>query len=217
MKRIICLLCCLSLLLLSACSDSQPNSSEKKKYEHTPYVSTISKEDCFICGEHLCDEHFSPLMVAYSEENNVGIVNLNTFDCLRIEINRYDMNMNLVEEKAGYMSSGGMKCDTDYVHSMTDPDRAYSHVQIKGEKNPIDPEAIQSHLCQDCLDTINDMYFGEFAPEEYAIVHFSEKTIRPLLQNTTWFMCGDFGIDCEFKEDGNIDLLIHYSPVRYAN
>ena len=201
-KRIVFVLCCLFLLLLSACA-----GSTEKKYEHTPYVSTISKSDCFICGEH----------ADYWGENNVGIVNLNTFDVLRIEINRYDMNGKAIEEKAGFMQSGGMNCDDDYVTAMTAPDRGYSHIQIKGEKNPIDAAAIQSHLCQDCLDTINDMYFGEFAPEEYAIVHFSEKTIRPLIQNTTWFMCGDFGIDCEFKEDGNIDLLIHYSPVRYAD
>lgn len=201
-KRIVFVLCCLFLLLLSACA-----GSTEKKYEHTPYVSTISKSDCFICGEH----------ADYWGENNVGIVNLNTFDVLRIEINRYDMNGKAIEEKAGFMQSGGMNCDDDYVTAMTDPDRGYSHIQIKGEKNPIDAAAIQSHLCQDCLDTINDMYFGEFAPEEYAIVHFSKKTIRPLIQNTPWFMDGDFGIDCEFKEDGNIDLLIHYSPVRYAD
>ena len=100
MKKIFLIFCCLSVLLLSACSDS--DSGEKKEYEHTPYVSTISKEDCFICGEHLCDTHFSPLFLAYSGENNVGIVNLNTFDIMRIEINRYDEQGNLVEKKAGY-------------------------------------------------------------------------------------------------------------------
>ena len=211
MKKTFLILCCLSLLLLSACSDS--DSGEKKEYEHTPYVSTISKEDCFICGEHLCDTHFSPLFFACSGENNVGIVNLNTFDIMRIEINRYDEQGYLIEKKAGYMSSGGMK----NVHSMTDPDRGYSHIQIQGEKQPIDADVIQSHLCQDCLDSINEMHFGEFAPEQYAIVHYANKTIRPLIQNTPWFMDGDFGIDCEFKENGNIDLLIHYSPVRYPD
>ena len=205
MKKIFLIFCCLSVLLLSACSDS--DSGEKKEYEHTPYVSTISKDDCFVCGENTD----YPTSLYWGEEN-VGVVNLNTFEVLRVEINRYDMNGKPIEEKAGYMASGGI----NNVHSMTDPDRGYSHIQIQGERQPIDADVIQSHLCQDCLDSINEMHFGEFAPEQYAIVNFSKKTIRTLIQNTPWFMDGDFGIDCEFKENGNIDLLIHYSPVRYT-
>ena len=31
-----------------------------------------------------------------------------------------------------------------------------------------------------------------------------------------WFSAGDYGVDCEFKDDGKIDLLIHYCPSRYG-
>ena len=51
---------------------------------------------------------------------------------------------------------------------------------------------------------------------EYAIVSFADRTIRPLVSCYPWFSAGNFGIDCEFKENGAIDLLIHYCPNRYA-
>lgn len=210
MKRILCLIF-MSLLFLTACSNDTRSTTDTKKYVHTPYVSSITQEECFVCGEN-----GNAIVSSYWGEDNVAIVNLNTFEVLRIEINRYE-NGKLLEKKAGYMQSGGMHGEDTHVSAMTDPDRGYSHVQITGTKQPIDAKAIQSHLCQTCLDTINELHFGEFAPEEYAIISFSEKTIRPLIQNTTWFISGDFGIDCEFKENGNIDLLIHYCPVRYAD
>lgn len=107
------------------------------------------------------------------------------------------------------MNSGG-------VYATTDPDRGYAHVRISGANGAIDTASIQSHLCQTCLDEINGMYFGDYPPEAYAIVNFTDKTIRPLIQNTTFFGSGNYGVDCEFKDDGgDIDLLIFYCPPRY--
>ena len=150
-------------------------------------------------------------------EDNVGIVNLNTFVMMRLEINRYGDHGELIEEQAGYMSSIGLidkEADT-YAHAYCFPDNAYASVQITGVRYDIDREVIQGRLCQTCLDTINEMWFGGNAPAEYAIVSLEERTIRPLVQCYTWFGSGNFGIDCEFKENSAIDLLIHYCPNRY--
>ena len=86
---------------------------------------------------------------------------------------------------------------------------------FQGDRKPVDAKAIQSFLCQTCLDKINDMYFGDYPPEEYAVVNFSDKSIRPLIKNTPWFTFGNFDVDCDFEDNGNIDLLIHYCPPRY--
>ena len=198
------------LLLLTACSNGEQPSISKKEYEHIPYVSDLSQEECFVCGEN--PNH--PIS-SYWGEDNVGILNLNTFDVLYIEINRYDDNGQLIEETAGYMQMHSMSNGESYVHSSDNPDRGLSHIQIQGDRKPVDAKAIQSFLCQTCLDKINDMYFGDYPPEEYAVVNFSDKSIRPLIKNTTWFTFGNFDVDCDFEEDGDIDLLIHYCPPRY--
>ena len=185
-----------------------------EEYIHIDYISTITSEDCYVCGE------VSSFMGSlYWGEDNVGIVNLNTFELLRLEINRYDEHGDLIEEPAGYMSTGGLSNkETDtYVHAFTHPDNAYANVQLSGVQYAIDRDSIQSHLCQTCLDSINDLWFTDQAPAEFAIVSFENRTIQPLLNAHPWFSAGNFGIDCEFKDGGRIDLLIHYCPSRYEN
>ena len=200
------------LLLLTACSNGEQPSISKKEYEHIPYVSDLSQEECFVCGEN--PNH--PIS-SYWGEDNVGILNLNTFEVLYIEINRYDDNGQLIEETAGYMQMHSMSNGESYVHSSDNPDRGLSNIQIQGDRKPVDAKAIQSFLCQTCLDKINDMYFGDYPPEEYAVVNFSDKSIRPLIKNTTWFTFGNFDVDCDFKDNGNVNLLIHYCPPRYED
>ena len=160
------------LLLLTACSNGEQPSISKKEYEHIPYVSDLSQEECFVCGEN--PNH--PIS-SYWGEDNVGILNLNTFEVLYIEINRYDDNGQLIEETAGYMQMHSMSNGESYVHSSDNPDRGLSNIQIQGDRKPVDAKAIQSFLCQTCLDKINDMYFGDYPPEEYAVVNFSDKSI----------------------------------------
>ena len=96
-----------------------------------------------------------------------------------------------------------------YVHAYCHPDNAYADVRISGVQYAIDRESVQTHLCQSCLDSINDLWFTDMPPAEYAIVSFENRTIQPLLNAHPWFSAGSFGIDCEFKNNGNIDLLVH--------
>lgn len=56
--------------------------------------------------------------------------NLNTFEMMRLEINRYGDHGELLEEQAGYMSSVGLsdkEADT-YAHAYCFPDNAYATV-----------------------------------------------------------------------------------------
>ena len=189
---------------ISAAQEQTP-----KEYEHIDYVSNITQEECFVCGTN---NGYS-----YWGEDNVGIVNLNTFELLYLEINRYNDYGNLIEEPAGYMSSVGLsdKEADSYAHAYCFPDNAYASVQITGVQYDIDREMIQSKLCQTCLKSINDLWFTDQPPAEYAVISFEDRTIQPLLNAHPWFAAGNYGVDCEFKTDGDIDLLIHYCPNRY--
>lgn len=183
-----------------------------KDYEHIDYVSTITEAECYVCSDS-----GGYTVSAYWGEDNVGIVNLNTFEMMRLEINRYGDHGEMLEEQAGYMSSVGLsdkEADT-YAHAYCFPDNAYASVQITGVQYAIDRELVQSRLCQKCLDSINDLWFTDQPPAEYAVISFENRTVQPLLNAHPWFAAGNFGIDCEFKENGAIDLLIHYCPNRY--
>lgn len=183
-----------------------------EEYEHIDYVSNITPEECYICS-NIAD--FSGF--CYWGEDNVGIINLNTFELLYLGINRYNDHGELIEEPAGVMLSNGLidnEVET-YVHAYSFPDNAYAQVQFTGVKYAIDMDSVQNHLCQACLDTINNLWFTSQPPVEYAVVSFENRTIQPLLNAYPWFSAGNFGIDCDFKDDGKIDLLIHYCANRY--
>lgn len=200
------------IALILIANISAANKQENKEYEHIDYVSAITQDECFVCGNSTKD----PVSLHWGEDN-VGIVNLNTFEMMRLEINRYGDHGELIEEPAGYMSSSGLidkEADT-YAHAYCFPDNAYASVQITGVQYAIDRDSVQNRLCQNCLNSINDLWFTDQPLAEYAVICFEDRTIQPLLNAHPWFAAGNFGVDCEFKENGAIDLLIHYCPNRY--
>lgn len=200
------------VVIITAVTIHAAKDQPQKDYEHIDYVSTITEADCYVCSDS-----GAYTVSAYWGEDNVGIVNLNTFEMMRLEINRYSDHGELIEEPAGYMSSIGLsdKEADSYAHAYCFPDNAYASVQITGVQYAIDQESIQSRLCQNCLDSINDLWFTDKPPAEYAVISFENRTIQPLLNAQPWFSAGNFGIDCEFKDNSAIDLLIHYCPDRY--
>lgn len=183
------------------------NVKAVEEYEHIDFISTITPSDCFVCSEQ----------GLYWGEDNVGIVDLNTFELLYLPINRYGNQGELIEEPAGVMLSDSLiKQETEtYVHANIFPDNAFATVDMTGVQYAIDRKFIQSRLCQTCLDSINSLWFTTQPPAEYAVVSFEQKTIQPLLNAHPWFSAGNYGIDCEFRDDGTIDLLVHYCPNRY--
>lgn len=184
------------------------NTQGAEEYKHIDYISTITPGDCFVCSEQ------GP----YWGQDNVGLINLNNFGVLHLPINRYGDYGELVEETAGVMLSCGImdeEADT-YAHAYVFPDNAYATLQITGVQYDIDRDLVQSRFCQTCLDSINNLWFTTQPPAEYAIISFENRIIQPLLNAHPWFPAGNYGIDCEFKDSGAIDILIHYCPNRYA-
>ena len=89
------------------------------------FVSSIDKQNCFVCGEHS-----DPLTARYWNEDNIGIINLNTFEMMYIEINRYDDNGELIQQPSEVLVSDNLKCEDSWIHSMTDPDRGYTSIAV---------------------------------------------------------------------------------------
>ena len=165
----------------------------------------------------MCGKNCDTLASAYWGEDNVGLINLNNFDLLYLGINRYGDGGKFIQEPAGVLLSSGLTDQEaeSYAHAYVFPDNAYASLQITGVQYAVDRDSVQNRLCQKCLDSINDLWFLDQPPAEYAIISFEDRTIRPLLNSHPWFASGNYGVDCEFKDNGAIDLLIHYCPNRY--
>lgn len=206
------LLLILSLLLLAGCSmqNGDQEDQRKKSYEHISFTSSITSEDCVICGDS--SEH---MLSWYLGQDNLGLVNVNTFDVRLIEINRYDDNGDLIEEATGCMTMSSLELGESSAHATTDVDRGYSHVDVHPSENIIDVDAIGCFLCQKCLDAFSKEFFEHDVPPEVAIINFSTREIRPLIESCTWFTFDNYCVDCRVDDDGNISLRIYYRPVRY--
>lgn len=201
----------IALIIVANVSVAKEQKQEKEPYEHVDFVSAITQEDCFICGEQR-----DPLVAAHWRENNIAILDLNSFEMLRLEINRYGDHGELITTEAGYSQMYSMETETGWVNTSVNPDRGYANVNISGVAYSIDRDSVQNNLCQTCLDPINSEWFGDDPPAELAVVNYAEKTIQPLITCKTGFGTGDFYVDCNFKEDGKIDLLVFSCPARYA-
>ena len=113
------------ILIIVAFNVSTAKERVPENYEHIDYISTITQEECYVCSD---TKDFSGFL--YWGEDNVGIVILNSFELLRLEINRYDDQGKLIEELAGFMSSSGMSNEKteSYVHAYCFSDNAYADV-----------------------------------------------------------------------------------------
>lgn len=198
------------LSALPACSEQSGDSFSERSYEHIDYVSSIEKEDCYLCGDRTDHE-----ISLYLGQDNVGLVNMNTFDMLLVEINRYDRDGQLIEEATGTMQMGMCSLGEVRAYTMTSVDRGYSHIDITPSGAGIDADAVGLYLCEDCLDAFASNYFEHDTPPEVAVINFATRELRPLEDSCPWFTFDNYLVDCTFEDTGKIDLRITYRPVRY--
>lgn len=83
------------------------------------YTSQVAKENCYLCSENPESE-----LSRYFGHKNLGIVNVNTFDVVELEINRYDHTGNQIMEATGCMTMGIVDIGGISVSCRTDPDRS---------------------------------------------------------------------------------------------
>lgn len=209
MKRIILSILggtlCIFLVILALAAHAAQKDAEPIENK---YISALQGE-CFLCGnrsDSIASLHWG--------EDNVGIINLNTFELLRLEINRYNEYGQLLDKAAGYMQSSHLSGKDSSVHAYIFPDQGDAYVQITGLHHTIDRTTIQEQLCQECLDTFNELIVPDKEPVEYAIVCYADRAIHPLMSCYTWVSAGNYGIDCEFEGNGSINLVINYCPTR---
>jgi len=213
MKRFLSVLLATLLLLLSGCNVGR--GAEDRTLEEISYSSDVSTQDCFLCGD-------GGTHVTQWGENNIGIISLNTFEVMPIEINCYDNNGELIEENTGRVTmrifqseAGGFSASV-----MEDVDRGHAGASISlHDDETLDAENTAAFLCESCLNELmNSIYKNAFG---VGVINFDTKEIQVFEENVTGFGSGDFYIHCDLKEPGakedtrRLDLVIFYCPVRY--
>ena len=196
---------------LTGCTTENPVATEKS-YEHVQFTTSIEKEKCALCGDHP-DVHWS----WYMGQDNVAIVDVNTFDYCYIEINRYNPDGSQITEPAGYMKMSGGEVGKHKVSGMVDPDRGMARLSGTLSGEPIDESVIESFLCQECLDEFSSHYFEHDKVYSLAIFNFATKTLRPLNESCSWYAADSYSIDCHFEDDRKIELTIFYCPPRFES
>ena len=209
-KRIAAVISVLALMLCGCGQQAKTDQEHDWKAEaEIVSASCATKEDCFICGAE----------TGYFGQNNVGIVSLNTFAVMPVEINRYDHNGVLIEENTGTMQIRNFKNGENGMTAsvMLEPDRGIAHVSISlnGEA-ALDLTNVAGYLCCDCLEELASQLHGSVSG--VGVVNFSTRRLYVLQESVTSFGAGDYYIHCDRDaERGEIDILVTYSPLRFDN
>lgn len=212
-------------ILLSGCQcnhNMQSDGTQAKKsqlpVEMIRYESETQEADCQLCGNGT-----GTLLPAYWGEDNVGIIDLNTFELAHIEINPYDDNKKPQKKIQGGSSFRTLSTGEEgmFVWGSEETNRGYysGKVQMKSSKG-LDLEKTSKFLCTNCLNIVlnqsddDTCYIG--------MVNFKTREIRLLESHITAFIFDNFYVSSEYYEDAEADntnsgfeLLIFYCPPRY--
>ena len=209
-KRIAAVITVLALMLCGCGQQAKTEQEHDWKAEaEAVSVSCVDKEACFICGTE----------AGYYGQNNIGIVSLNSFSVMPVEINRYDHSGQLIEENTGAMQMRNFQNGEKGMAAsvMLEPDRGIAHVSIspKGD-TALDLSSASAHLCPDCLEDLALQLHGNVSG--VGVVNFSTRRLYALQESVTSFGAGDYYIHCDRDaERGEIDILVTYSPLRFDN
>lgn len=184
------------------------------------YISDTLPSDCQLCGEGK-----GTLLPAYWGEDNIGIIDLNTFRISHISINEYDDHGRRI--KNGWSGSSFDMLTTGEdgmsVWGSTDSSRGYYPGQASMKSRiGLDLKKVSEFLCTGCLNTLLDECYDE-TYYNLGIVNFKTREIRLMEKRVTEFVFDNFYIDCNYYEDEQgegeygFDLLIFYCPPRYKS
>lgn len=187
--------------------------------EEGMYISNTAPEKCYLCGTPE-----QSLLPFYEGQTNLGIISLNAFEFVPIEINRYDDYGNLIEEPAGFSSTSMQNTGENGFTAYVTPnhDRGYANATIYFENDKeLNIDKAADFLCTECLNqTLEECWNDD--PFGMGVINFETEEIRLLERNITAFTFDDFYVSCDLRtsddsggDSHQMDLLIFYCPERY--
>ena len=208
-------LAALICIATAGCGQEQAETKRDYKAEAETVASfCVSTDDCYLCSG----------ISEYEGQNNVGIINLNTFDVIPIEINRYEHGL-LIEENTGalhMMNFGNHEEPGYYGNVRIDADRgtATAEITFNGDEE-LNLENVAQHLCEEHLKELaTGVYRHGYG---VGIVDFVKREIHPFQESLIGFQASDYYVHCDLIEHSQyvktpkMDVLVVYTPLRYEN
>ena len=199
----------------TGCGQQQTAEDIKRDFKaeaEAVYTSCASTNDCYLCNG----------MEEYEGQKNVGIISLNTFHVMPIDVNRYEQGQ-LIEENTGCLEMRSYK-DPDegfsaYLYVDADRRTAMGNISFNGDQE-LDLLNAAQHLCEEHLrefaESLHKSAYG------VGVVSFESKKLRAFCDEVLSFPSGDYYIDCQLKEENKktgskeMRILVVYTPLRYG-
>lgn len=184
--------------------------------ELDPVTSGLENvEECYLCGKHN-----RSLMPYFRKFDDLGIICLNTWYVLDMQIRNHDEEGNLIGPQGGttwgHTGTGEDSCL--FIRS-GNSDRGISEVSVDiKEKSYFDVDNVKDHLCQECLDKILkalETYGPEgepVKPYDLCLVDFQTLEIYSLQDRYISHSVRDYYVYIE-HEDEKINVTAIYAPV----
>ena len=213
----------ISGLLLCGCASGAVNSNsemetlytEVSKAETEDFVSTIDKENCFLCGSNR-----PGIFDYYKKSGCIALVCLNTWNIADTNVYEYDDNGKIVEEPNGFSTNINTHGENECSWMVAgDPVRHTATATLTyGDNSVLDPERLSAQLCQDCLKKVADAlwptgYENDWTYHCDIFMNMKTEDIYPISSTITRGNIGDFWLHIDHEQENNRDIAyLVYNP-----
>ena len=213
----------ISGLLLCGCASGAVNSSsemetlytEVSKAETEDFVSTIDKENCFLCGSN------RPGIFDYNKKRGCfALVGLNKWNIADTNVYEYDDNGKIVEEPNDFSTNINTHGENECSWMVAgDPVRHTATATLTyGDNSVLDPERLSAQLCQNCLKKVADAlwptgYENDWTYHCDVLMNMETEDIYPI--SSPIIKCGidDFWLHIDHEQENNRDIAyLVYNP-----
>lgn len=211
-KLLMLLILLLGCACLLACSNNQDLKTEE------PHIievfSQIDESSCY-----LCYPPSNSLLNLYAGGNSIGILSLNTFDLMDLDIVPFNDNGTIDFTPVGQISISMRSFEDAYFRFSNHPDRRYVDVTIdyKDTLPAVDYDFLSTQLCQSCLNEVleleNEVFDRELDMPCYVLIDFSTKKLYSICQWQRGYYIEDYVVKLSHKREDDLktELLIFFT------
>lgn len=175
-----------------------------------------NKKECYLCGENE-----KGLMGYYKKFDDLGIICINTWYILDLQVRNRDDAGNLTGPR-GYINqtwtgTGEGNC---FFNLSPDGDRGIVDVSVEyGENSRFDISSARKKLCQDCLDKVRVSmeYCGKVdsseLPHDICLLDFQTLELYSVQRHQEFsYYIRDYYVQIDNKEE-RLDMQVIYAPI----